>query len=506
MADSAGAPGGEALPGDEATCVWVLERLPDPAAIVQDDAIVYANQAAGELFGLSSGAELLGRTAVGVVHPDYREISAERFAQVSQGATLPPVSIAVVAADGTSRTIESRMAPFVFGGRPATLVVARDISARLAAEGALRESEERCRAFTEAAFEGLAITEAGVVVDANPELGRMLNTPHAAIVGRRALDFVAPESRALVSEQMEAGAEGPYEHLALRSDGTPFPVSVRARTIEYQGRPARLTALRDITARHREQAEQERLHQRLAQAEKARSLTLMAGGVAHDFNNLLTAVMGHLEIAQSLVPTHSPVARHLEAIGLSVQRAAKLTGQMLAFTGRLWLVRETVNLDELVADVVAAAGTPGDGGCRVEVEPSAHPPLCQGDPDQLRQVLAGLLANAYEATEGADGLIRIRVDTGPLDCGDRGAMTVGSPDPSGWFVRVDMTDNGSGIAADTLHRIFDPFFSTKFTGRGLTLAAGLGIVQAHEGAIEVSSVPGEGSRFRVCLPFDPGGA
>ena len=210
--------------------------------------VVECNDAYARLHGCASGAEIIGLRRSELPFPMPRHFVHDL---VRNGYRLSDHELEVTLAAGR-RWVRTNVVGIVEEGRLCALwVMLRDITPRKEAEAALRDSEERFSTLARSAFEAIAITEGGLFVDGNPQLGAMLGAPLAELVGRPALDFVAPEDRERVIERMRSGSEEPYTHLARRADGTLFPVEVRAKAIPYLGRMARMTALRDVTQRVR---------------------------------------------------------------------------------------------------------------------------------------------------------------------------------------------------------------------------------------------------------------
>jgi signal transduction histidine kinase/CheY-like chemotaxis protein len=244
--------------------------------------------------------------------------------------------------------------------------------------------------------------------------------------------------------------------------------------------------------------ESRRVEARLRETAKFEALVVLAGGIAHDFNNLLVAILGHVEFARSDLPAGSPAVADLEAAETAAHRAADLARQMLAYSGRGSLATGPVMLDTLLremGDLVSHSISKG-ASLRYEFAPGLPPVLA--DVTQVRQLALNLVVNASDALEGQRGTITLR--TGLLTlAADDPTLVPGTVAEAGEYVALEVSDTGRGMDAATLARIFDPFFSTKSAGRGLGLAAALGIVKGHGGAIRVVSSPGVGTTFQVFL-------
>lgn len=259
----------------------------------------------------------------------------------------------------------------------------------------------------------------------------------------------------------------------------------------------------DVTEEQRARAIEEQVRRRMVESQRLESLGLLAGGIALDFNNLLTTTLLNVDYLRLRVSGEPEVDESLAAIDEASNRAAVLCRQMLAYTGRGRGVLKSVELSELIdscAQLVRAAAAP-DVSIELQLD-RALPPI-KADPAQLRQVVMNLLVNGAEAIGESSG--RVLVETFDAEgSADRFAGAVVAPqDPRRRFAVVAISDRGQGMDAETLARIWDPFFTTKEPGRGLGLASVLGIVRGHGGALFATSRAGHGSRFEVWFPVVP---
>ena len=249
----------------------------------------------------------------------------------------------------------------------------------------------------------------------------------------------------------------------------------------------------------RAQAERQALQAQVLGAQKLESLGVLAGGVAHEFNNLLVGVLGNADLALTKLPALSQVRTCLEDIKVAAVRAAELTNQMLAYSGKGRFMIEVLDLGAVVRETAPLLAASMDGKAALEYDLAADCPV-EADVGQVRQVVMNLLANAADAIGSDEGTITIA--TGMVDADDAYlAETYLADDlPPGRYAFLEVRDTGCGMDDATRARLFDPFFTTKFTGRGLGLAAVLGIVRGHRGAIKVDSAVGRGTTVRVLLP------
>jgi two-component system cell cycle sensor histidine kinase/response regulator CckA len=272
-------------------------------------------------------------------------------------------------------------------------------------------------------------------------------------------------------------------------------------TCDEGGNPVRMVGtIQDVTEHHRQDEQQRALEGRLLQAQKLESLGLLAGGVAHEFNNLLTSILGNADLALQDLPPGSVARENITAIEAASRRAAEISQQMLAYSGRGRFVVGPVVLSRLVRDMMRMLELALSKNTALRVDAPDSLPAVEADASQLRHVVMNLVANAAEAIGDRDGTVQI--STAAVDCDARHEIVdhLGESLSPGRYVVLEVADSGVGMGEETRARAFDPFFSTKFTGRGLGLAAVLGIVRSHRGAIQVDSEPGRGTTFRVYLP------
>ena len=288
------------------------------------------------------------------------------------------------------------------------------------------------------------------------------------------------------------------ETVRLRKDGTLVEVSLTNSLIRGESGEIVGTSqvARDIT-------EQKRAAERMRETQKLESLGVLAGGIAHDFNNLLVGILGNASLALDLLPQHSPGIAPLEAVVDAGERAAALTRQMLAYSGRGQFVLNRMNLSAYVRQVIPLIEAAIPRTVELRLDLAEDLPVIEADIAQMQQLLMNLVINGAEAIpDGKPGAVTVTTRRQEID--DRYARpqtgSIGWDLKVGAYVLLEVRDNGSGMDEHTQARIFEPFFTTKFTGRGLGLAAALGIVRGHSGSIQVISTPGHGSTFRLLLP------
>ena len=264
---------------------------------------------------------------------------------------------------------------------------------------------------------------------------------------------------------------------------------------------ARLRA--EIAERKRTEKESQRLEAQFRQTHKLESLGLMAGGIVHDFNDLLLGMLGNAEALVGELEPGSRSQKLAENIEVASQRAADLAAELLAYTGKRAFCFESVDLVELIRHDLTLLRASVREGVRLEFSFGPHGVWIQADSTQIRQVVMNLVRNGAEALPGGQGSVTVRVGKMQADHQYLESCEVAADSKKGEYAYLEVEDNGCGIEIDALHRIFDPFYTTKVTGQGLGLACVVEIAKSHRGAVHVTSEPGCGTTFRILFPAEP---
>jgi PAS domain S-box-containing protein len=417
---------------------------------------------------------------------------------------------------------------------------------------ALDGERRRYQELFEFAPDAYLVTDpSGIVRQANRSASSLLRVASKFLTGKALAAYIAPEDRsefrALLSDMAsrtgshtvgfrlqpregpQVDAEVTYS-LSPRNNGEPAGIrwlvrdvtereamarEIQLLNVELESRVADRTA--DLSQAHElaiELAEKEQNARRAAEfsdaqsrhVQKLESIGVLAGGIAHDFNNLLHVVLGNADIALSNLPSGSPARGPVEEVVRATLRAADLTRQLLAYSGKGAFVVRELDLSTEVREMATLLRTSISKQATLDWELSSTLPAVRADPTQVRQIVMNLITNASDSLGEAGGTITLRTGVTQLeelaDQGFGAPLEGENPVPPGtsYLVFLEIGDTGTGMTRDTLSRIFDPFFSTKFTGRGLGLAAVMGIVRSHKGLIRVRTSPGEGTAFRVLFP------
>jgi signal transduction histidine kinase len=318
--------------------------------------------------------------------------------------------------------------------------------------------------------------------------------------------FLHPDDRYRISEAEHLPPEQwptQIEFRIVRTDSQVRQIHARWRLVhDASGRPSRVIGcLQDVTQQRQAEEERRLSTERQHEAQKLQSLGVLAGGLAHDFNNLLTTVLGYADLTEWQLPSESPLRVYMQHIARAARRAAELCQQLLIAAGKVPRVNVVLDLARVAREVEPRlrALLPAGVQFRLDVPPAL--PAVRGDTDLLRQVLVELVSNSAEAISSQAGQIAVRLASQYLGHEHLVRLQRGSDCPDGEYAVLEVSDTGCGMSEEVKSRVFEPFFTTRFTGRGLGLAAVLGIVQAHGGVMEIISEPGKGSTFRVFLPL-----
>lgn len=234
------------------------------------------------------------------------------------------------------------------------------------------------------------------------------------------------------------------------------------------------------------------------------SLTTMGMGVAHDFNNLLAAILGNSVVVSRTIPEDFVAAESVHQIESCALRGIEMTGRILAFTGQAPFTARKVNLSKMILGMNDQLHEFSNGKITVKLKLKDNMPDIMGDVAQIRQLVMDLAANSSETLIERTGTIKI--ETGTMNCDEEylHAVSLGKDLPRGRYAYVQVSDDGKGIPTRIQKRIFEPFFSTKLRGQGLGLCVVIGVLRAHNGAIEVWTRVHKGSRFKAIFPLSPG--
>ena len=343
----------------------------------------------------------------------------------------------------------------------------------------------------------------GYIRDANPYFCRAMCYAREDLVGLHVsqISQEKPEDIERNIARMIAGEILHHEVTNVQKDGSLRFYELREAAVTLPDGSMNILAVsNDITDRKRAEQAKLEMERQLLHAQKMDSLGALAGGIAHDFNNLLAVIMSNVEIAIADIPMTSPVQNYLTNSLLAGKRAAELTRQMLAYSGRGRFITSQVDVSNLVRGLGDLLKVSVSKSVRLEFNLASDLPLIEVDAAQIQQVLMNLVTNASEAVADKPGVVTISTSVRECDASYLAETRTGNKPRPGRYVILEVSDTGCGMDDTVRAKLFDPFFTTKFVGRGLGMSAVLGIVQGHGGAIMVSSKPKKGTVISVVLP------
>lgn len=412
-----------------------------------------------------------------------------------------------IARDGRRLVVESRQVLLRDDANQAAgiLEINRDVTARKQAEEESRRANEQRRLALESANMGTwSIDIASGRMSWDERCANIFGFDDSAGSQIDYADLLArihPDDRETHDEAIRKATANPSggaysrEFRVLRPDGTVRWVASHGRVLSAGGDDPR-HAIR-LVGVSMEITERRQAEERLRQAQKLQSVGLLAGGVAHDFNNLLTVIMG----SASLVLAERPFCEHTQAILAAAKRAVYLTKQLLAYAGKGQVVVKLVDLTKLVSQSKGLLSASVPKRVSLSFNLSENLPALEADPGRIEQILMNLVINAGEAIPPkSDGRVEIATSCCEVTPDMARRHSAEYEVAAGAYLCLEVRDNGIGMNEATAAQIFEPFFSTKFTGRGLGLAAVYGIVRSGRGFIDLQSTPGAGTTFRVFLP------
>lgn len=546
----------EALRQSEQRYRALAELSPDAILLHQDGHIVYVNAACARLLGASAPRDIVGSVTSEVIQP---KVNAARNSVKGEECSFeeedPQFSEhTMLRKDGAPVEVEAASARLFYEGHPAILIVARDVTERKRQQNALRRRDLILQAVAYAAGRFLRDGDWEAAMDHILErLGVALGVDRVSI-----LENTAGEAKHLVcmtrhswaldpqdryrpgEDELDYSAEGFSAWRELLRQGqvvhgltaelgtTPRDALSQRRTrsialvpifdgphwwgvfsfedchndrvwfsAEVDALSSAASMLGAAITHRRTLQERENVIRNMLQAQKLESLGNLAGGIAHDFNNLLMAVLGNTDLVLYDLPTDHGLREYLEEARLAARRAADLSMQMLTYAGQGKFVLEPASVPAVIRSIEGLLRASAPMHITIEYRIGERVPLAEVDQAQLRQLVINLVTNAAEAIGSEKGAIRISVDEVALSADDIERSIVGDQVSPGSFVRLRVADSGTGMDAVTCERAFDPFYTTKFNGRGLGLSVVLGIIRGHQGVLMVDSRPGKGTNIAV---------
>lgn len=384
-----------------------------------------------------------------------------------------------------------------------------ETTARKKVELALQASEARFRHLFEQhnAIMLLIDPATGDILNANQAAAEFYGYPRATLLRMNIgeINTLSQDEISAILQEIEENKKKHFETMHRLADGSIRNVDVNAAMISIDEQRLSFAIIHDITERIQAEADRDRLEAQNRQLHKAESLGRMAGAIAHHINNQLQAVMISLELIHDSADDHrkSTAIRPIITTAIrATEKAAEVSNLLLTYLAKVPVPFETLDLSDVCRKIQAIwqATKPDTVDFRIALPEEG--PIIHSNASQIQQLITNLVTNAWEACENRPGLVTLTLTTCP-----REAIPTASCYPvdfhltSPKYACIEVTDNGCGISQELLEQLFDPFYSTKFTGRGMGLSVVLGIARTHQGVVSVESQEGRGSVFRVYLPI-----
>ena len=474
----------------------LIEQSSDGIALLDaTGAIVYTGPSTSKILGYE-GEDFTGRSAFGFIHTQERENIQRAFQSlIRQPGRIILIQYRMRHRDGTWKWIEATANNLLEDPNIHSVVINyRDITDRKTMEEALRKSEIEYRNLFDRANDAIFIFEphGETILEANEKACQLYGYTKDELVGmslkNMTKDVVRGELE--IKELLRHQSSRNFETVHFAKNGQPMEMLVNSSVVEYAGRTAIMSIIRDIT-------ELRRLEHQLRQAQKMESVGTLAGGVAHDFNNILSIILGYTSMIKRGKIDAAKMNESLDTVAKAAQRGATLVKQILTFARKTDVVFESVKLNELLSDLFRLLGETFPKTVEFKLELDRTLPTIVADPNQLHQVFLNLSVNARDAMPKGGS---ITLTTGVV----QGLSLQGrfSSARQSEYVHISVSDTGTGMDEQTRSRIFEPFFTTKGqgSGTGLGLAVVYGIVNSHHGFIEVTSTVGVGTTFHLYFP------
>jgi PAS domain S-box-containing protein len=339
----------------------------------------------------------------------------------------------------------------------------------------------------------------GMILNANPETSTLLGIQQESLITRSIeVIFLNAEIVPIMLSHIHSTGELTATETECKGcDAEIISSSVSASLMKanHGESPGIIWLLLDIRTRKKAEEEKQALERQLEQSHRLESLGVLAGGIAHDFNNILSVIIGYCSLA--MMEHSGDINDYLSNIEKAAVRAAELCRQMLAFAGKAQLVRSQVNIGELVDESVNMLKSSINKNVIITSTIASDIPCIATDPSQISQVVMNLIINASEAIGNDQGEVIVSLTKTKIKSEPSEIDYLGKIITPGWYACLEVTDNGCGMSDETSNRIFEPFYSTKFTGRGLGMSAILGIITVQGGAIQLFSQVGMGTTFKI---------
>ncbi|MCP4576750.1 MAG: PAS domain S-box protein [Deltaproteobacteria bacterium] len=500
----------QVLRESEARFRELAELFPEAVFEANEKAnLTFVNHRALDLFGYTGEDFDRGLNCLDMFVPEDRDRAAENIMKILRGEDIGIEELTALRKDGGTFPVITRATTIWHGEKPSGFRgLAIDISVRKRLEEELRESESFFRDIALSSSDWIwEIDPGGRYTFCSERVVEVLSYTPEEMLGKTPFDRMPPDEAARVEntfkeifrnrepvvelENWNISRQG--HEICFLTNGVPF-FDKAGCFCGYRG------VDKDITKRKQAEKEKEEIQAQLRQAQKMEAIGTLAGGIAHDFNNILMAIMGNADMALHELPEQSPARYSIEQISRASDRARALTMQILAFSRQSKQAQNPIRVGLVVKEAMKLLRASFPAIIEIRQKTEAVEDTVLADPTQIHQVVMNLCTNAYHAMNRQTGVLDVSL--APVDIDSESASKVPDLQP-GSYVKLTVSDTGTGMDPDVMERIFDPYFTTKEkgTGTGMGLAVVYGIVKGHGGAITVESEPGKGTRFDLFFPL-----
>ena len=510
---------------------------PDIIAVIGIDGLIdYASEKCVDILGLESKDEVIGNPVLNWIVPDDHERALNNIEKVFSGQTLPSIEYTSLRKDGSTFPVDinANVLLDATGKSKGLVVIIRDITEKKKSEDILKRSHEELERLVEERTSELkktnqtlmeevierkraeysyatAVREWSATFDAFNDpvwlldlSGKILRSNKAAsdVFNIDPTDLIGKKCWEIVHQTKTPVEECPFVRMKTTKKREEMEFKLGEKYIQITVDPVVNSQGDVIGAVHilRNITESRSLEEQFRQSQKMESLGIVASGIAHDFNNLFQVITGNIELATLNRQMSEKSKNYLSNSMAALNHAARLTGQMTAYAGKSIFFPVNINLNEVIRDVEIMLDASIPKNVRVDYKLAPGLPDILSDQTQMTQIIMNLMINAYEAIGDNSGTISISTGAAYFNQQELDSLWIKEPLEAGEYVFLEVKDTGCGMDTVTLEKLFDPFFTTNFIGRGLGLSAVQGILRAHKGTVKLESKPGEGTTFRVFLP------
>jgi PAS domain S-box-containing protein len=455
----------------------MVELSPDCIGVHVEGTFVYVNQAFVQLLDAKSESEIVGRSVLSLVDPEYRDSVSDRFERLSAGESVPYIRERIVRVDGSLLDVEVAALPLRYGNRDAVQVIARDITEKVRAQQAVEASEQRYRELVEDVSDILfTLDREGCFVSLSRSFERSTGYRIEEWIGRPFAELFTPHATPLA---LHAASEGriirEYDLPAQSGEVVTVEVSMQPRFIEGM-MAGTIGMARDVT-------EHRNIARKLEEAKQLSSLGQVAASLAHEFNNVLMGIQPFVEvIARNAAGTHG-VGAALDHMRRAISRGKRASQEILRFANPKEPQLFTVDVRRWLPAFLAQLGASLPASILLSSSIESRVRFLRGDSEHLEQVITNLVFNARDAILGS----------GTIDVG----VSLGADEE---FVQISVCDSGSGIPPHMMERIFEPLYTTKRNGTGLGLAIARRLMERQGGSLTVENQAEGGAAFHVLVP------